>query len=529
MVLSQIGEPSRALYRASLQDRTLSLFIDVVVMTPLFSILLSPLVQRLQIQMTFSPESQEFWIFLLLTAFSYIFFFYAYQTFCVWRWRATLGQRVFKLQVRSLRPGETSISLGQAALRAFGFFCSWIPFGLPFLNFFAHPERKALHDLLSETEVVSPKPIRFEDRPQPLEKHFVRNTLASLSFVFLLWGVLVFKGMYEDAVLGVAKQNELKADGYLCSVDENVSAEKRMDWVLAHHLAGELSAECVEKEADFALWTQSSEQRAWGYLAKSHLESDSEFRKLYYEKVCETAPHGNACLQVTQNQSPSETAKVLHWRRLFESGKWKELQQSVQGSGDSNFVSLRKKYVSQLLWIEGKKSEALAHFEGVLPFLGPEMQNELATWMCFEEVESNCSSQVRKSCEETLASMVQHQVQPTPEGFASVVLSRQCQSQGAGELITLFPQYEALARLMHRIESNPLRASVELAAHRFAYSENLRTRLWARAVSRARGTLEVNSLLAVRPKPIDAWLSLKTGGAPVSTLRLPASQKAVGP
>lgn len=70
-----------------------------------------------------------------------------------YRYGTSLGKQFFKIyvvQYESLK----KVSLRQSVIRCFGYLLSYIPFGAGFLMVAFHPEKRALHDLISGTVSV---------------------------------------------------------------------------------------------------------------------------------------------------------------------------------------------------------------------------------------------------------------------------------------------------------------------------------------------------------------------------------------
>lgn len=512
--------------RASVQDRALSLFFDVIVLFPFFSILLSPLMQKLQIQWSFAPESEEFFILLLISVGSYLALFWGYFAICFWRFGKTLGQHWLRLQVRSSRePQRRALSWGEAFLRSTGFFLCLLPFAAPFLALFSHPDRKAAHDLISETEVWSQKQSKEFSPPHFLERHFVMNLSLSLSFVFLLWVGLVAWGLYHRALTGVAKSRELLQEKYLCEIEVSQGVN-RLDEALAQYLGQEISASCLEREADFALWTQSSDLKAWAYWAKSHLQTSVDWVEKYRALVCSEDSQSLACRSLKGEENPSLSSRVGNILQMAREGQWEEALSQTQEL--QSFDSLKALVRAKQSWSAGQDSRAQGIFEGAFPFLNNTHQKELAPWMCFEEVQNSCSSQGRPAC------ALLENVLPTWEesvpalAIAALMLDKKCQKQPVTDLLVRFPRFEKLARILQDLESRHPKILIELDPQRFSFGEELRSHLWMRLVKQNPETLRNSQVLQLKPtgvweKEVDRFVA-RLPGSGLGDLRRPASE-----
>ena len=75
-----------------------------------------------------------------------------YFTLMVALWRTTIGKRLFSLYV--VRTNGSKVGVGRALIRYLAYFLSGIIFFLGFLLIAVHREKRGLHDLICDTQVI---------------------------------------------------------------------------------------------------------------------------------------------------------------------------------------------------------------------------------------------------------------------------------------------------------------------------------------------------------------------------------------
>ncbi len=84
---------------------------------------------------------------------SRVFFSLIYFTVLTSRFGTTPGKRLFRIYVISTETKE-KVSLRQSLVRCLSYFASYITLGVGFMMAAFHPEKRALHDLISGTMSV---------------------------------------------------------------------------------------------------------------------------------------------------------------------------------------------------------------------------------------------------------------------------------------------------------------------------------------------------------------------------------------
>jgi uncharacterized RDD family membrane protein YckC len=396
---------------ASVSDRVLAFFIDILLLSPFLQLVLVPFSKKIEIVSLTAPDSMELMALMGISGILVVALVAAFQTLCWTFWGATPGKYFLKLRVVSIRHGEQrGMPWGQALLRSLVWCLEFALLGIPFLEVLSHHRRRPLHDRASETSVISLKN-EVDRGPHPIETQFVRQAML---FIVLLFGIWIFFGVgkfYRMAMDGDFRKEELLNDQALCSRISD-EAPNRVDEALALFLVGEVSDECVEKEIDFVLWNPSdenSEVKSWALLAKGIISRDSSMLSTeYLKKSCDSSD-GEACdiaTKMLDEKSEADiagdslTAKVLQLENLERHGQFTELAKQVNAFPSGNFKEPLVGYLLRAFWSDHKIEEARGVFEAQNLNLDIDSKKSLAAWMCLQELDLGCESSLEsRSCD----------------------------------------------------------------------------------------------------------------------------------
>jgi uncharacterized RDD family membrane protein YckC len=345
MVLGEFKHKSKSaqLRIAPISERFLAFFFDIVLFTPLFTVLLSQIFKKIELRYYLAPDSIEFVALAIIAVFLIAVLTILFQSLFIHYFQGTPGKLVFKLRVVDSSTGLHP-SLGNSFLRSTLWVIEFFLLGIPLLEIMSQKQRRALHDRASETAVITLKEIA-DPGPHPLESHFVRNLLMIFVTVFCVWGALVASKLYVAAVRGDFKKQELVNDKYLCNaVTESVEpGQSRLDYAIALFVAQQIPDDCLLSEADFAFWTNNEFELSWAYLAKSfYYKFDSDKSESYLEKVCEFDKNSTACEIAKVIQDGGEfkkaskaaetlTAQILNLKEMLSSSAEQAILSAMNG------------------------------------------------------------------------------------------------------------------------------------------------------------------------------------------------------
>ncbi len=491
---------------APVLDRFLATGFDMVLFAPVISLMLSPLFRKLEIISLSSPTSTEFTVLAVLAVVYVCILTVLLQTlFLVWK-KATPGQWFFKIRVVDFENPQNPLSLTQTMLRSTLWVLEFFILLLPFLEVFSHHQRRPMHDRAAGTIVITKKEIG-EAAPHPFEADLVRKMLALSFLVIFFWSLAGVSYFYKMAMRGEFKRSELIADNFLCpqvsdslSSEDNQSDAVRLDKAVALYLAGEVTDDCVQSEADFALWSSSEEGSSWAYFAKGVIKKyDKELALPYFDKACEAGESIVACelakLQMTSLSLPdaqiinadyfteemkkTETAKIMVAVDDYDRAQYQKAEKNfIDLKSIKGFGNFAQKGLIKSLWAQGQIEKAEGAFLSSLLQTNIDTRNEISAWMCAEQLDADCSQKSRVSCENLKAEYVGN-FRPIESTMAAIALLKEkdCRKTteiDLGRFHDLFEQYPDLLSFAQALsDESSLSASERLDSLReLAFRKN---------------------------------------------------------
>lgn len=440
---------------APVQDRLLAFTLDFLLFVPLCSLLLSGVIKNTEYLYKVAPTSLEFVIHFAVVTVLYLFFATAFQTVCYILWQKTPGQYFLKLRVHDISGSQHRIAGTRWFLRSF-LFTFQIPLLLPLLEILSHPLRRALHDRASDMIVVTLKSEK-DFGPHPLESALVRQVLLVAFALIGFWSLAGVGYVYKLASSGEFKKKELIESQYLCkSMSHFVSSkDNRLDHAITLFLADRISEECLAAEADFAFWKPGHGEQDWAYLAKAFVNKENEklFRS-YLEESCKQKQSSAPCkisqqLLRTESSSiegleQSLTGSFLSFEYLISQGNWKKAEKIsknlMAAKGLQSFVLDR---LIKIEWQKERREQAVAMSDVAQVFADEEQKIETSAWLCFEQLENGCQSEL-KACDQ-FANNLEEATQPLQSNMAGVALI---------ELHRCRPKMEISANLLYQLRAS---------------------------------------------------------------------------
>lgn len=340
-------------------DRLLAGFLDLLFHTPVFTLLSSLVVYRLNLlKATFSTTSEKMAVFAQLI-WIVIIGSVILQGIYFKIWKKTPGMRLMKLELRSLNQHE--LTWGQCLLRSTVWCFELCMLGLPLLEIFSHPKRQAIHDRISESEVVTRKSVGAMG-PLPAEKSTVQFIYMTVLMLMLGWMTAFFSSTQNRIVDGSISMTEWRENDRLCSqVDEVGSysridlneAKARLDFATSLYMLEQIDEDCFRQEVDFAIMREASGPVVWvGRALLSGKHTDEQQK--YQAKACAEASHwcpkslyqqkgplseANEILKVVsgkkfdQKELAYKTSALILLNRLGAAAPAEKIIESLQGQG----------------------------------------------------------------------------------------------------------------------------------------------------------------------------------------------------
>lgn len=409
---------------AGLKDRLAALVVDwFVVLAPLLLVVWAPFKYKLTEAFILGDENLMMVygaVGILLSAVLVMTYF---TLFYFWR-GTTVGKLIFRLQVVDIWNYQRP-TLHAALVRSGIMMFEIVLFCLPCLTIFSNPRRRVLHDLLSETVVVSLSDATAVP-PSAYTVAFFRGVQAAvLAFVVLLIFVTA-------AELFNLTEKELLAEhsgGGCAQVSEAMSKSEdhpadspRLFLSMALFASGLLDHECLEQEAKM-IFQQTKENTDLAYLALAFVHSDDPDRSNeYLDEVCKVKADGEACLMTkvvnewanedwlkvgeifTQLKGPApDYVRVWRIRFNMKSGHFNdalaELEQLNYTSAYANYTFFEK---IKALWLSQQRHDAELMASVTAPFVEGSMRRYLQGWLCYAQTVERCGPIVPDSCNQLI-------------------------------------------------------------------------------------------------------------------------------
>ncbi len=142
---------------APVADRFLAFIFDLVIFTPIFSLIMAGVFKHLELMYFVSPQSVEFLVLVSVAVLFAVILAILFQTlFLVWM-GATPGKYFFKIKVVSVANPVDRLRFSQAFLRSSLWALEALCFALPWLEVLSEHKRRPLHDRAAGTMVTTLK------------------------------------------------------------------------------------------------------------------------------------------------------------------------------------------------------------------------------------------------------------------------------------------------------------------------------------------------------------------------------------
>ncbi len=500
-------------------DRLAAFVADLVILLPIAGLLIAPFRRQAQEARVLGSDPQ--WLLALgSAAIAGVIAVTLYQTIFVALFGGTPGKLALRLRVVSVFSGgrPRPIEAFQRSL----VWCFEVLFaGIPWLAVFSNERRRPWHDRAGDTAVISLTSRRkagLATLPEiSMASGFQSAALAMVALVATIHINEFRLSAASDAAL-IAEQEE---EGRLCgSVREALKewperkgtvVKDRLEAALALYSADELDANCLDAEANYALWREGEKPLA--YLAKALVTGDHEKSDGYFEKTCAGDDDSDACKMATLSRLVDEelaggdeadgaqkgTAEakaqevarenelatlssslrkesglylrfslIKFWMQRHEYGRALDAMEEA-GPMPRKVAAQIARERTKALWSLDQKAEARLALRSSADLVDVNARVDLARWFCFNEtLTEGCSDDARVSC-----GLVTEAVDRfdgwlmKPEVSAAYIRGSQCKGVMTvarwNELENQLPlpEAKAFARAMALVESGKKEEGVE--------------------------------------------------------------------
>lgn len=399
-------------------DRFLAVFFDFSIFSPIIGFVLLPLLSMVEKVYQSSGSSLETFVYMSILIINIILLTVVFMATSLFLFSATPGKIFLKLRV--VNEEGKSLNLHQSFMRSIFWVLEFFFCGIPFLEIFSDSHRRPIHDRVARTMVITLKKTQTKV-PNLQEAHLVKQILMLSSLAFASCILILSSSFQNLAEKGEFKKAELAEAGYLCdAVTQNTKKEEsRILKATTLFLAEEIPKECLLSEVDFVFWRPLPVERDWAYLARAFISSDNKkIKEEYLNRVCDEDSHGLAC-QFAQYEANPKTQKLETLVERAENNDEKNLvhlKLAVESYESGNYISAEKSFrqiasasgleafalkgVMKTLWALNKKETSLGVYLATFPQLRPEEKIEISAWSCHEQVDLDCSSKLRSSCQD---------------------------------------------------------------------------------------------------------------------------------
>lgn len=363
-------------YPVTLMDRFFSFVIDYLIFSPFVSFVLFIFFKDAIRYWRLNPAAPEQLALTILLAVSYIALLSALQAGFITFWRSTPGQYFLKIQVH-FENGENLI-FWRSFCRQVGFWLTILFLGIPWLALMAHPMQKTFYDRIADCRVFSKKR-SAQNFGFEIELRYWRSFLATLILFMGLILISVLVSQYRDVMNRTDSFNLKEKKNLFCEELKGISQTSRLQLAVAMNLVGQLSDECLDREADFVLWKEKSDQMGLAYYAKSLTEEQTDLERKYLKQACAESKDNLGC----------------YLAQAFETADFEKLYRQMKVKKDI----LAKTLVYELGTVLGHNQERNEHFAELADFDSSKIvkkyilteilmrRNKIGRWPASEEQE----------------------------------------------------------------------------------------------------------------------------------------------
>lgn len=386
---------------ASVHDRLLSFILDFLIFTPFLGLIHFVVIKKMTLSFYTGNFSNEVFLYGLFFVISNFMVIAGLHALWVYFFSATPGQMFLKVKVKSF---DGKITWTQSLQRGFGFCFSLLSLGFGFVGILSHRRRQAWYERMSDTIVITTKDEPY-NTPHWMElKFFEQFSFIGFS-MFLIFTSVVMGKIYHAADEGHFKQSELLQASYLCESvgDDSLQGASRLDKALALFKMGSISESCALSEADFALWTKSSEMNAWGYLLKSQVYSyDFSKSDRYADLTCQN-PESKACQVIRHPHSLLDdfySARYFVYQNHLNMAQYSEAQKLLAGfRPEPEFQDFLISENMKNLWRQGRYEQAQGAWLQVSSVSSDEGVLQGAAWFCEQSLKRDSCQKPEATCE----------------------------------------------------------------------------------------------------------------------------------
>lgn len=365
-----------------------------------------------------------------------------YHTVFVALYGGTPGKLALRLRVVSLWENKKPRPI-EAFLRALVWTIELACLGIPFCAVFSNYKRRPFHDRIADTAVIAIPRSRQAGLSSLAEMSIASGFQSAVLAMLTLLASTYYADMQIHHESTPETASSAKADSRMCAEVREAIQEapngaaknsERLPAALALFAASAISPECLDAEADFALWRDGD--KATAYLAKAFAirVRDDERIEEYLDKVCSTgSPSEPPCkaarlakaaravtepdpidAKVSDASKDAESdsivssldanapayLKLAAIRRALTEGRFELALRWIDSfKGPRKAGAYVVKARVQALWALGNRVDARVIARTGTDLADASAKVELATWLCRAESEQDaCGPFAQRAC-----------------------------------------------------------------------------------------------------------------------------------
>lgn len=475
---------------AAPSDRFGAALIDLLISYSLSSLLSAPLQRDYSLAQSLGELGPSLW-YLLWIAIVHIGVFVLLQSFLMFRFGRSLGQRFFGVRVIHLWTGKT-LPFGKQLVRCLGFVCSLFLL-MPLAALFHDVYRRMFYEKLTDSLSIS-ESSSFALSPSRQEQSFIRGLLLP---AYLWIFVLVFSAfsglanflLEEESLLGSLVAGESRCE----EIDKQLVSWSRADEGALSRLNVALSLYATDNiDKDCLLKELGPEKRSAAilpevYLAKALVfASSQELSDRYLEETCAEQKESVACnvaqwlvafadedhekasdLVTKMENSQIGYAKIYALKHHSQQKNYPQVYRLLTSMSDN--LALQSTMVGerlQSLWALGRQAEAEASFYAIKARLPLRERQQQQAWLCWKALSTSCESADKPLCE-SLEDSIKPDTREKLSEIEALALLKQKECSGDTQRIALLGQMHfqvqgSLRRFLSILAQEKPLASLEL-------------------------------------------------------------------
>ncbi len=357
---------------ASIPMRILSFIIDYLLFTPVISFLVIVFFNDgVRLYKDQSNTLDAMFMFGIL-AIIYVFFVTFFQALFITFNKATPGQFYLKIYI-DFEQNEVPIFI-RAFIRQVGFAISLLSFGIPFLQILIDLKRNAFYEKITNSitrsRYLTNEKSYFHFFNLENDRRYWASSISVFYVFILVVAAISVMQKYQYFLTTPFSYNKIKdkdlsglsvnSEYSKCQEFTKLKLEDRLSWMIPLNMVGVVSNDCLNKEADYALWNTYSSDLSLAYFAKFMTAEKPDLEQKYLKESCQ-----NQNYLKLQKQSEG-----CYWSKIFLQKNYNEMK--IQKDNPLSLVfnyELNEELTEDQKWQLLLQLQSISEFKAVKKFI----------------------------------------------------------------------------------------------------------------------------------------------------------------